>query len=274
MKDWLARRPLRWNTTTLHVERTSFDQRLFEIARNQGVAFKWDRVVGVVREGTRLLSCRTADGSELRSSWFVDGSGRTRVLARKLGVEFESYGPHKVSLWAYFTTPPAREATTIYGDAREPYLTWVWEIPVSPTLTSVGCVIAAAELKRRCQSGSKVDDVFRQELARYERFQLLLHETNALKVLRCAHRSYICRNAFGPNWVLAGEAAALPDPLTSNGVTAALRHANDAARLIVQGRSGAVSPDEWKLYERRVFMMGHAFNHGIETCVYESPIRV
>lgn len=179
MKDWLARRPLRWNTTTLHVERTSFDQRLFEIARNQGVAFKWDRVVGVEREGTRLLSCRTADGSELRSSWFVDGSGRTRVLARKLGVEFESYGPHKVSLWAYFTTPPAREATTIYGDAREPYLTWVWEIPVSPTLTSVGCVIAAAELKRRCQSGSKVDDVFRQELARYERFQLLLHETNA-----------------------------------------------------------------------------------------------
>ena len=41
--------------------------------------------------------------------------------------------------------------------------------------------------------------------------------------------SFVCRmhgRLAGPNWLIAGEAPAMVDPMTSNGVTAALRHAS------------------------------------------------
>ena len=62
--------------------------------------------------------------------------------------------------------------------------------------------------------------------------------------------------------------------MTSNGVTAALRHAEEAARIIVLSRSRKQMP--WlprSLYSRRVRYMANFFNSGIEKVVYDWPIR-
>jgi hypothetical protein len=64
------------------------------------------------------------------------------------------------------------------------------------------------------------------------------------------------------------------DPMTSNGVTAALRHAHEASRLIVRSRDRKQLP--WlarTMYSRRVLDMANFFNSGIERIVYDWPIR-
>jgi hypothetical protein len=62
--------------------------------------------------------------------------------------------------------------------------------------------------------------------------------------------------------------------MTANGVTAALRHAVEAARLILGSRSRSRIP--WlagAMYSRRVLSLARFFNSGIERVIYESPIR-
>jgi hypothetical protein len=74
--------------------------------------------------------------------------------------------------------------------------------------------------------------------------------------------------------LVIGESAAVVDPMTSNGVTAALRHAEEAARIIVRNRNRKQLP--WlsrSLYSRRVLYMANFFNSGIEKVVYDWPIR-
>ena len=42
-------------------------------------------------------------------------------------------------------------------------------------------------------------------------------------------RSRAYAGVAGTNWLIAGEAASMVDPITANGVTAALRHAAEAS---------------------------------------------
>jgi menaquinone-9 beta-reductase len=71
-----------------------------------------------------------------------------------------------------------------------------------------------------------------------------------------------------------GEAASMVDPITSNGVTAALRHAQEASALILKYRKRARLPFVARFcYSCRVSQMAKFFNMGIEKIVYETPVR-
>ena len=87
-------------------------------------------------------------------------------------------------------------------------------------------------------------------------------------------RSRVQLGAAGPNWLIVGEAAAMVDPITSNGVTAALRHAAEASGLILKHRKrGKLSLTARILYSSRILQMAKFFNGGIEKIVYEPPVR-
>jgi len=64
------------------------------------------------------------------------------------------------------------------------------------------------------------------------------------------------------------------DPITANGVTAALRQAAEASELILQHREQGRLP--WRArfcYNARVMQLAKFFNSGIERMVYEPPVR-
>jgi len=64
------------------------------------------------------------------------------------------------------------------------------------------------------------------------------------------------------------------DPMTSNGVTAVLRHAEESSKLIIRSRNRKQLP--WlsrTMYVRRVLDMANFFNQGIEKTTYYWPIR-
>jgi 2-polyprenyl-6-methoxyphenol hydroxylase-like FAD-dependent oxidoreductase len=112
------------------------------------------------------------------------------------------------------------------------------------------------------------------QLDRFPRFRDLLRSVPGITTRVTSYRCRVHRHIFGPNWLVVGEAAAMVDPMTSNGVTGALRHASEAAALIAKYRRRNRLP--WlaaAMYSRRVQDVARFFNCGIEKVIYDGPIR-
>lgn len=141
-------------------------------------------------------------------------------------------------MWTYFPVTDPVQGTTLYMDPPPTeYLDWIWEIPISPQTVSVGVVTTGELMKSKRDQGLSVEEIYRQELAKFPRFEPLLPSG---PVGEMNVTSFKCRVYLGvarPNWLICGEAASMVDPITSNGVTAALRHASEASSLIVKYRS-------------------------------------
>jgi flavin-dependent dehydrogenase len=278
---WLGGPPFYVNLATLHVERTQLDDEILKMVLDAGVTLVRDRVVDLKTVGRKICSVQTEGGARFSSPWFIDASGiGASVVARKFNLPSLQYGPTKVAMWTYFKVQQEVEGTTIYVDPKPAeYLEWIWEIPVSPDTVSVGYVapgtaVKAQLLQIKSDQGGSVEDVFRQQLAKFPRFEPLLEQGALGAVNVTSFRCRVYLESAGPNWLMAGEAASLVDPMTSNGVTAALRHAAEAAALILKSRKrGELPPRARKAYSSRILQTAKFFNQGIETILYEPLVR-
>jgi flavin-dependent dehydrogenase len=270
----IRRSPLRFETVTLHVDRTALDARLFDHACALGMEFIWERVTDIHKDGDRIVSCSTTSGAQVDARWFIDASGTARFLSRVMNIPIVTYGQQKVCLWTYFDTLPLHDGTAFFVDNGDRYLSWVWDIPISPRQTSVGFVLPAEVARARRQSGSSVEGILRDELARHERFRRLLETQAVLEVESTSFQPYVTTRVCGENWFMVGEAASMPDPLTGNGVTSGIRHARHASdALLAVGTGDRISPSQRRRYSQHVLRLGHSFNAHIERVVYQHPIR-
>jgi menaquinone-9 beta-reductase len=275
-EPWLSEPPLNIELRTLHLDRVRTDQELLKRTTEAGVEFVPDRVVAVQREGKRVVSARTATGVNYYASWFVDASGiGGSIFAREFELPKIEHGPMKAVLWRYFPVTDPVQGTTLYMDpSPSEYLDWVWEIPVNPESVSVGLVTTGLLMKAKRDQGLSVDEVYQQELAKFPRLAPLL-QAGAIGGMNVT--SFKCRvylRTAGPNWLICGEAASMVDPITSNGVTAALRHAAEASSLILRFRAKGKLPLRKRIcYSSRIVQMAKFFNSGIEKIVYEPPVR-
>jgi len=273
---WLGDPPLNIELKTLHLDRVRTDQEMLKRTVEAGVRFMPDKVVRVERSGRRIASIHTSSGTKLSAAWFIDASGiGASVFAREFNLRKIEYGPAKVAMWAYFPVPDPVEGTTLYMDpSPTDYLDWIWEIPINPQTASVGAVISGESMKAKRDQGLAVEEIYRQELAKFPRFQSLL---GVAPIDQLNVTSFKCRvhvGVAGPNWLICGEAASMVDPITSNGVTAALRHAAEASSLILKYRSKGRIPRLARFcYSSRILQTAKFFNSGIEKIVYEPPVR-
>jgi flavin-dependent dehydrogenase len=274
--EWLGRPPFNIELRTLHVDRVQLNAAVREIAIRDGVRILHDRVTEIEARGRRVVSVTTASGSRLASPWFIDASGASaRLLPRTFNLPFSDYGPAKVAIWTYLTVSESVEGTTLHAAGNRPaYMDWVWEIPIHTNRLSIGFVAPAETVKALRASGQSVQNILRTQLDRFPRFRDHIRSMPDLSTSVTSYRCRVHRHIFGPNWLVAGEAAAMVDPMTSNGVTAALRHASEAAALIARYRHRTRLP--WiaaALYSRRVQDLARFFNCGIEKVIYDHPIR-
>jgi flavin-dependent dehydrogenase len=252
------------------------DEELQKKVMESGVTLVRDKVVGVERDGKQIAAVRTADGARFSSAWFIDASGfATALLAREFGLRAVHNGPPKVAIWTYFPVRDPIQGTTLYmePDPAE-YLDWVWEIPINPNTVSVGYVATGEAIKAKREQGIAVEQIFRQQLTRFPRFEPLLAAGALEECNVTSFRSRVHVGVAGPNWLIAGEAASMVDPITANGVTAALRHASEASQLILKHRHRGRLPIVARIsYSSRVIQVAKFFNSGIENVVYQPAVR-
>jgi menaquinone-9 beta-reductase len=273
---WLAEAPFHVELRTMHVDRLRLDEELLKRTVQSGVTVVRDTVVRVERNDDTLTAVHTADGARFSSSWFIDASGfATSLLPREFNLPAIQFGPAKVAIWTYFTMTELVEGTTLYMEPLpSEYLDWVWEIPISTQVVSVGYVTTGAAMKTRREQGLGVEDIFRQQLLKFPRIAALLQAGPLAPCNVTAFRSRVYDGVAGPNWFVAGEAASMVDPITANGVTAALRHAAEASALILKYRKRGTLPLRARIcYNRRILQMAKFFNIGIEKILYEPAVR-
>lgn len=272
-EPWFARAPWKLELETLHVDRGRFDARLAELAGRAGVRFLRERVSEVRTDGERVLEVETPR-ARVRARRWVDASGRARLLARAFGVERVDCGVPKVSQWTYLPIPAEGEGTTLHLDGSAGPLEWLWEIPIASDVLSVGWTQPAHELRRRAQASGDAAAAFAERMRRVPRLRAALAAHGATEVLARSFQPYVHARTAGPDWVLVGEAAAMIDPLTSNGFTFALRSGAHAAELLADSLERDELPRGARaIYDRCQRRMARAFNEHIESAAYRTELR-
>jgi flavin-dependent dehydrogenase len=272
--DWLEKPPFNVEVRTLHLDRLRLHEKLRELAEGAGVEILRERATNVALCGDKVYGVETESGMRFSARWFVDASGsKSSFLAREFRLPLSEYAPRKVGIWSYADVDQWQEGTTLYASCTEGnYLQWLWEIPVNPNRVSIGLVTTGAELKRQRWAGLTVDEVLRGEMTKFARFENVAASMRSPAVTSFTCHAY--RGVCGLNWVIVGEAAAVPDPITGNGVTSALRHASEAAKLIAKYHCrGAIPWRKRVIYNMRVHQMGKFFNSLIVKLAYGCTLR-
>jgi menaquinone-9 beta-reductase len=273
---WLGKPPYNVNLDTLHVDRSQLNKALRENVVSKGITFLNDRVQHVETTGNVVNAVVTGKGQRIATRWFLDASGRgASLLPRIFELRAYEYGPHKVAIWDYFKVSESVEGTTLHSDATGPvYMDWIWQIPIHPDTVSVGLVCPGETVKEKRQQGLSIQQIFVEQLERFPDLRGLCAEAATRTPRTTSFRCRAFARTAGPNWMVAGEAAAMVDPITSNGVTAALRHAAEAAKLIIRFRDRSSIPRlPAAMYSQRVLSLAKFFNSACEDVLYDWPVR-
>jgi FADH2-dependent halogenase len=250
---------------TFQVPRAMFDELLLRHAEKSGVA---------VRERHRALdaafdpagvSLRFADpeGAEhtVRVGVVVDASGRAGFLAKKLGRHAFDPLLRNIAVHAQYENIPRLPGRRA-GDIRmftRPDMGWLWLIPLSDTVTSVGAVIPQAV--HRQESKATPEESLTHYLDRTPSAAKLLAAARRVSPARFdADYSYLGTELAGDRWVAVGDAAAFLDPIFSTGVLLAMQGGLDVAAAIDAGLdAGDLSRRRFTAYERLVRARYHHF---------------
>ena len=219
------------------VERASFDELLLRHAQTCGVT---------VVEEARVSSIDIEDDAVVRLTWtdaagvlhaptfryFVDATGQTSLIATKqrwkeyheqlrhtaIGGRFEHCGRF-----------PGRQVNNLVVIARE--RGWLWFIPLSDTVTSIGYVFAKSA--HTDFSAKKPEQLLLKIIAECSYLTGIMQDARLTdRVWSWADWSYRSRKVIGKNYFLVGDAQGFIDPILSSGVTIALQTAQLAAYSI------------------------------------------
>ena len=274
---WLAGSPFNVSLDTIHVDRDALAQIIRDVVERELVQMISDQVIRVEQKAGRIISVATKHGLQLHARWFVDASGgTTRLFARTFSLPSREYGPGKVAMWDYFsTTGPTVDGTILYcASPTAKYMDWIWQIPIRNGLLSVGYVSTGETIKQQRQSGLDVPEIYEARLREFPALGSLLTAAEQIAPRVTSFRCRVHKKVSGPNWLIVGEAASMVDPMTSNGATAALRHAQEAAALLIRSRNASRLPRmAAAAYAWRVNDVSAFFNSLIENIVYEASIR-
>jgi flavin-dependent dehydrogenase len=250
---------------TFQVPRAQFDDILLaHSARSGAVILQGHKALDAVfKEDGALLRFADPTGNErsVRVGIVVDASGRVGFLAKALGRHVADPVLRNIAVHAQFEgipRPDGRRAGDIRMFTRADR-GWMWFIPISAGVTSVGAVVPQAVYSREAR------DTAEKSLEHF-----VATTAGAAPLIEAAHRvsparfdadySYLATRMAGDRWLAVGDAAGFLDPIFSTGVLLAMQAGLDAAEAISDALSdGDCSARRFASYERLVRKRYHHF---------------
>lgn len=247
---------------TFHVDRGKFDAILLKHAQEQGAAvFNGVRVLNVDFGDPVLvrLTCRMGPREvDFTARMVVDASGRQTMLGRQLKVKvadpvFDQYAVHT---WFEGLDREALAAETSEADHIFVHFlpikdTWVWQIPITDTITSIGVVTQKKRFK--AANGARDDFFWEFVSSRPELYDALKNSQQVRPFKAEGDYSYAMRQICGDRFVLIGDAARFVDPIFSSGVSVALNSARIASKdIIAAHEAGDFGRSRFATYESKL----------------------
>lgn len=244
---------------TYHVDRGKFDLLLLEHAASCGAeVHQGARVRNIDQSGPNpMLDVATAGRhTNTRVRMVVDASGRDTFLGRRLKLKVPDPVFNQYAIHAWFEGLD-RTAVAVTKDKADyifihflPLIdTWVWQIPISETVTSVGVV---TQKQRFAAAKSDRESFFWDCVGSRPELRKALENTQRVTEFRHeGDYSYGMREVCGDNWILVGDASRFVDPIFSSGVSVALNSARLASSdIIAAAETGHFSKPQFANYER------------------------
>jgi len=235
----------------IHVPRHEYDRMLAGLVEARGVRFARTQATGAEvaesNEGPVVRHIDLADGTRLYAREFIDCSGQSSFLGRRLTKRLP-VGGARIARYAYTASINWERATEAGFSIHRTNIVsgkngWFWAIHLGDAgggLTSFGFVSTPEILSKidfgNCSEAFPETCWFGFKQAKGYPEPKTFDGKQADRFYGHPDYSQACEKLDGPNWSLAGDAALFIDPILSQGVTLAshygfLRGKAAAARL-------------------------------------------
>ena len=222
---------------TYHVDRGRFDNLLLHHARKlgatvmtgaavQGVDFSgpWPKVTFKIGPKSYDFTCKIV----------ADASGRKTFLGNhlKLKVMDDVFDQYAIHTWfdnydrlSVMKAGDRHKGDYIYVHFLPITNSWVWQIPITDTITSVGVVTQ----KRHFKEAKDREQFFWEAVKSRPELHDALRKADQMRPFtEEGDYSYAMSAITGDNWVMVGDAGRFVDPIFSTGVSIALNSARFA----------------------------------------------
>jgi FADH2 O2-dependent halogenase len=245
---------------TYHVDRAKFDLLLLQHAHKLGAS---------VYEGVKVRSVDFSDefprvrfllGNKelnLTVQAVVDASGRRTFLGNQLRLRTRDPVFDQYAIYTWFDGYD-RAALDRLGKGDYIFVhflplsnTWVWQIPITDSITSIGVV---TQKKHFAGSRATREAFFWDCVAtRPELYESLRKARHVPPFYEEGDYSYAMKQICGDQFVLIGDAARFVDPIFSTGVSIALNSARFASKDIIAAlQNGGITRESFRQYETTI----------------------
>jgi len=221
---------------TWQVPRARFDQVLADAVAGMGIPVHYQKTVSSVTFNGSNSTTRVMDAAGveeiIEARFLVDASGYGRVIPRMFGLDKpSSFDPRKTHFTHFVDKKrpvgvDGNRITVVVHEQR----TWIWIIPFSNGVTSVGYVADPSFFQ-----GLPEDPVERMRALvdmdpnTKDRF---LNAEMVLPPRTIEGYAISTKQLYGDGFVLCGNATEFLDPVFSSGVTFAMESGNKASKLV------------------------------------------
>lgn len=228
---------------TYHVDRGQFDVILLQHARELGATVcQGIDVSGADFSHPDFVTLRWSLGKqtgETRARMVVDASGRRTLLGSQLKLKVRDSTFDQVAIHTWFSGYD--RAQLVKDRKHENYIyvhflpiknSWIWQIPISESVTSIGVV---TQKKNFVAGAAKQEEFFWESLRSRPDLHDALKSSNRIRPFKTeGDYSYAMTKITQDRLVLVGDAARFVDPIFSTGVSIALNSARLASADIIQ----------------------------------------
>lgn len=229
-------------TWTWQVPRAEFDKTLADTVEKMGVPVSYETTVTAIAfngsGSVTTVEDKHGNQSQIEARFIIDGSGYGRVIPRLFNLDKPSNLPPRKALFSHtvdVNRSMADEPNRITIVVHEPGV-WIWVIPFSSGITSLGFVGDPGFFKKYEGSNEQqLRALIAAEPYLRERFKdtQLLFDPRVLESWSSTTSRF-----YGEGFVLTGNVTEFLDPVFSSGVTLATVSSQMAGNLVIRKLKG------------------------------------